>query len=777
MLLLASYSYVHAQKDMLKTIETQFNQQNILSEKIFVHTDKTFYLAGEILWFKLYYVDASQNKLLDLSKVAYVDIVDKKEKSVLQSKIALNEGTGNGSLYLPVTLNSGVYKLRAYTNWMKNFSPDYYFEKKITIVNSLKSPGVQPMQSHNYDIQFFPEGGNLVQDIESKIAFRITDQAGKGIEFRGAVINETNDTVARFQQLKFGIGNFTFIPTRGNTYKAVIQLTDTVIIKELPAIYEQGYAMNVNNTGSQLHVTIHTNIKSADAVYLFAHTRQIMKVMAKGSLVNGKAEFIIDKNKLGEGISQITVFDNERKPVCERLFFIQPLQKLSLQLSANQQQFTSRKKVNITISSGDESGKSLSADMSVSVYKTDSLQTMESDNISNYFWLSSDLKGSVESPDYYFSGKGAEIDEAVDNLMLTHGWRRFTWQNVLQPTKPVFDFMPEWKGHIITGKVTDIKTGLPAANVITYLSVPGSRIQLYASQSDIEGNIRFYTKDFYGPNEIVLQTDSRTDTTYKLEIISPFSDKFSSKELPPFDLTDDTKDPLLNLSISVQIQNSFSGERLKQFYTHGVDSSAFFGPPDSQYNLDDYTRFSTMEEVLREYVYEILVRRQKENFRLIMADGNNKIFMDDPFTLFNGVPVFDPNKIMRYDPLKVKKVEVVKRKYFYGPLILNGIANFITYHPDPSMLSDAYSMIMDYEGLQYQREFYSPVYETQEQFSSRLPDFRDVLYWSPEVKTDTRGKAEINFYTSDRKGKYIVIFQGINADGRVGEQSFSFEVK
>src|SRR5260221_981750 len=525
-LVLTCFIYANAQDNALNTVTDKFiqNQQNILSEKIFAHTDKNFYLAGEILWFKLYYVDASRNKLLDLSKVAYVDILDKDQKSVLQTKIALHEGTGNGSLYLPVTLNSGVYKLRAYTNWMKNFSSDYYFEKPITVVNSLKSTDVQPVQSHNYDIRFFPEGGNLVRGIDSKIAFRIADQTGKGIECRGAVIDANNDTVARFQPLKFGIGNFTFIPAAGNTYKAIIQLSDTIITTELPTVYEQGYAMNVSNTnGSQLTVTVHTNIKSADAVYLFAHTRQIMKVMERGFLINGMAEFTIDKNKLGEGISQITIFNNEKKPVCERLFFIQPSQKLILQLSANQQQFTSRKKVDITISSGDESGKSLPADMSVSVYKTDSLQTIESDNISNYFWLTSDLKGNIESPDYYFSGKSAEIDEATDNLMLTHGWRRFTWQNVLQPTKAAFDFIPEWKGHIITGKVTDIKTGLPAANVTTYLSVPGNRIQLYASESDTAGNIRFYTKDFYGPNEIVLQTDSRTDTIYKLEITSPFS--------------------------------------------------------------------------------------------------------------------------------------------------------------------------------------------------------------------------------------------------------------
>ena len=775
-----SFFYTNAQDNVLNTITNEFiqNQQSILSEKIFVHTDKNFYLAGEIIWFKLYYIDGDNQKPPDLSKCAYVEILDKEQKAVMQAKISLSEGTGNGSIYIPVSLNTGMYRLRAYTNWMKNFSADYYFEKPITIVNSLKSFEAPPSSSRNYDIQFFPEGGNLIQGLESKVGFRVVDQSGKGLDCKAFLIDQNNDTITKFQPLKFGIGNFSFIPAAGNTYKAIIRLADTIIVKVLPPIYEQGYVMNVSSdNSSQPHISVRTNISSANAVYLFVHTRQTVKVAEKGSIINGKAEFIIDKNKLGEGISHFTIFNGERQPVCERLYFIRPTEKLSIQSATDQQQYSTRKKVTVSVNSADKSGKLIPADISLSVYKTDSFKETSNNSISNYFWLTSDLKGNIESPGYYFSDKSAEIEEAIDNLMLTHGWRRFTWENILQPQNTVIDFLPEWKGHIITGKVINTKTGVPAAGINTFLSVPGTRIQLYGSASDNAGNIRFYTKDFYGPNEIVLQTDSRYDTTYKLEVRSPFSDKYSSKPLPVFELPDNMKNFLTDHSVSVQVLNSFISEKLKHFYAPGIDSNAFFGPPDNQYNLDDYTRFSTMEEVLREYIYEVLVRRQKDNFRLIMADGANKIFMDDPLTLFNGVPVFDPNKIMRYDPLKVKKVEVVKRKYFYGPLVLNGIANFITYHPDPSMLSEPHSLIQDYEGLQYQREFFSPVYETQEQFSSRLPDFRNVLYWSPQIKTNAQGKAEIQFYTSDLKGKYIAILQGMNADGKFGEKSFSFEVK
>ena len=762
----------------LNDIQAAFHQYNnsSLTEKVFAHTDKGFYLAGEIVWFKLYVVNGDDNKPINLSKVAYVEIMDKDQKSVLQGKIALDSGTGNGSLYIPLSFNTGVYKLRAYTHWMKNFDAGYYFEKPITIVNSVKNPGKQTTLPRNYDVQFFPEGGNLVQGIQSKVAFKIVDRSGKGVDFRGSVVSKSNDTVVTFQPLKFGIGNFVFTPEGGDSYRAIVKLPDTTITRELPAPLGQGYVLKVNSTGSQLHLSVTTNIKSADVVYLFVHTRQISKVAERGTFLNGVVEFTIDKSKLEEGVSHITVFDRNSLPVCERLYFKQPSHRLILQPTIDAQEITSRKKVRLTLHSIDESKKSTPADMSVSVYRVDSLGSVEGEAIDNYLWLTSDLRGTVESPGYYFSQQNPEVDEATDNLMLTHGWRRFTWQSVLRRGKPSYSFVPEYKGHIIYARVTEIKSASPAADVMTYLSVPGSRLQFYNSRSDSTGLVRFYTKDFYGPNEIVLQTDA-IDSGYKIELMDPFSDRASPFDRPPFELSENMKGIISDYNLSMQVQNGFVGEKLKQFDAPLVDSNAFFGNPDIQYLLDNYTRYSTMEEVLREYVYEVLVRRQKENFHLIVADVDNQIFLDGPLTLINGIPVFDPNKVIKYDPLKVKKIDIVKRKYFYGPSIFNGILNFVTFQADPSILSDLKPVVMEYEGLQYKREFYSPAYETQDEISSRLPDFRNVLYWSPDVHTDAQGKTEIIFFSSDLKGKYIAVLQGMNTEGRVGEGSVLFEVK
>ncbi len=153
--LLFVFSAGFCQTEGLNNIKSAFEKYSskFLHEKVFVHTDKSFYTAGEIVWFKLYTVEASFHKPSGLSKIAYLEIINNDLKPVLQAKISLNEGIGNGSLFIPLWFNSGAYKIRAYTNWMKNFSPDYYFEKDLTIVNTLKKLGpARENDDRKYDV-------------------------------------------------------------------------------------------------------------------------------------------------------------------------------------------------------------------------------------------------------------------------------------------------------------------------------------------------------------------------------------------------------------------------------------------------------------------------------------------------------------------------------------------------------------------------------------------------------------------------------------------------
>ena len=777
------FTVVIAQSDLVPgKIERKFDHYKYrFHEKLFVHADRGFYVAGETMWFKMYVVDGETCKPADISKVAYLEILDKEQKPVLQGKINLEDGLGKGSFYLPLSLRSGTYTLRAYTSWMKNTGSEYYYQEPVTIVNTFLNPEVVSTAiSQEYDVQFFPEGGSMVAGIRSKVAFRAVGRDGKGVDYRGVVVDQNNDTVVQLESLKFGIGHFYFTPSANVSYKAIINAGNDSIAVPLPAVREQGYVMHVDDKNSgKLEVSVTSENTNAPLyVYLLAHTRNVVKVAEAIKLQNGKAIFSFDKAELGDGISHLTIFDQDIQPVAERLYFKYPEQNLVLESNTEKDLFFARQKVDVSLSAA-VNEQPVESNLSVAVYKLDSLNSEGSGNILSYLWLTSDLRGAVESPDYYFKDNDSRTIEAMDNLMLTHGWRRFQWEDVLQDRKPGLRFVPEYEGHIVSGVITEKGSGAPVPGLKTYLSVTGKLVQFYASQTNEKGEFLFVTENFYGPKEMVIQTNG-ADSLYNFTLNDPFSKEPSIVQLPPFDLSSAIENQLRNRHIQMQAQNMYWEDQRNKFVTPELDSVAFWGPSDKVYLLDDYTRFPTMEEVMREYVYEVRVRKENKKFKFMVFNPDLQTFYpENPLVLLDGVPVFDIDKIIALNPLKVESLEVFNGKYSLGADILfPGIINYTTYKGDlAGFRLDPNLLKMAYEGLQFQREFFSPVYEQDQLKNSRMPDFRNLLFWSPDVKTDEDGKQSLSFYTSDVAGEYIMVVQGLTKEGKAGYKAVTFKVE
>jgi 5-hydroxyisourate hydrolase-like protein (transthyretin family) len=761
-----------------------------LQEKLYVQTDKEFYLSGEICWFKLYVVNAATNRPLDLSKVAYLEWLDKDNKPILQAKAGLSKGFGDGSAYLPLTLRSGTYKLRAYTNWMKNDGADWFFEKTITIVNARRSAELSTVpDSLYYPVSFFPEGGNFIENLACKMGFRITDQYGRGVSCSGVVTEDDQDTVARFQPYRFGIGNFMLTARTGHRYRAIFRLADgTAIPTLLPTAAKEGVAMSVTADGPdrwRVNVQASPGAASSGAatagavlsgeIYLLAHSRQQVRLAAAGTLTDGKASFVVDKQTLAPGVSTLTLFNAAKQPLCERLVFRQPAHPLQITIQPDKQQYGTRQKIDLAVNT---SGDTSASQCSLSVFRVDALQTAPESRIENYLWLASDLKGKIESAEYYF--EHPEDEQAIDNLLLTHGWRRFHWGDVQSHGAPLFEFPPEYNGTIVTAKLTDTHTGGPGKGIQAYLSVPGTRTQFTTAYSDDEGRVRFELKDFYGGQEIILQTNPR-DSFYRIESLSPWAETYTNdRPITPYRLPKLDSGMLSDRDVALQVLNRYGAERLKQFHLPGIaDTTPFYYRPDYSYMLDDYTRFTTMEEVMREYVVMMLVQRKSSHYHLPLFEfPYNQFFDSDPLILLDGVPIFNIDSLMVLDPLKVKRLQTVHRKYFTGSTYSSGILNWTTYKGDlGGYILDPHSTVVDYEGLAMAREFYDPVYPTPEAAATHLPDFRNVLYWAPTVPMGPGNKGALSFYTSDLPGKYIVVAAGLTADGSAGTGIASFEVK
>ncbi|MNK12320.1 hypothetical protein D3C87_303790 [compost metagenome] len=749
---------------------------NNFQEKIYVHTDKNSYLAGEILWFKIYNVEAYTNRKVNVSKIAYVELLDAQNKPVLQVKVSLDNGTGSGSIYLPVSLQSGSFLLRVYTNWMKNFDVNYFFHKGLSIYNTVKVDSVPtedpPMIASA--IQFFPEGGNLVSGLTSKIGFRGVDHTGKGFDFTGFVLNDHNDTLAKFRPLKFGLGNFYFKPESGKNYRVIIQpRIGKVFYAELPQVFERGMVMQVKTQqDSMLNISIQSNLDQKGNFILFVHSGQ--KVISNYTINAQQSIPTVELpiEKLGDGISHFTLFNAAGQAVCERLYFKKPSALLKVSVSTDKVEYPKRAPVKISVSQT-QHARPANSNFSVAVFKADASGYEE--DIVTSLWLTSDLKGQIENASWYLSDSSTI---ATDNLMLTHGWRRFVWKDALSGEKRELEYLPEVQGPIVGGKVVNRLTqaNLPGVNV--FLSIPGRKFQFYTGVSKQDGRVHFYPREFYGSHEIIAQTDPRLDSLARIEIQTPYSEKIAEYDYPSFNKNLDTNS-LLKRSIAMQVNNAFHSGSLNKEINLVKDSSFFYKKPDKRYQLDDYVRFTKMEEVLREYVSDINVTLRKKEFHLSVFDkGANNFFDSAPLMLIDGLPLFDEGKsIVGMDARNIKDLEIVTNNYGYGAHAFSGIVSLLTYNGNLSGVKvPAHAVVLDYDGIQNHKEFYAPMYEGDVSRRSRLADYRSTLLWSPENSTNNLGKETLDFYTSDLEGEYIVVVQSLSENGQAGHSSYSFKV-
>lgn len=390
-------------------------------------------------------------------------------------------------------------------------------------------------------------------------------------------------------------------------------------------------------------------------------------------------------------------------------------------------------------------GIPVSPDLSVAVYKIDRLQGIPSTHIASV--LRHPEQGHVDS-----------IPRAYRD--------------------PNHHFV-EYRSHQIAIRYTDKHTKQPMSGKAAWLSFPGKQDKLYVNDTDEYGIARFNVRGAYGTQQLATALASGVEST--VEWLSPFDVGYPGGMTVLNDGDYDyssLQQEIASHSLHVQVQNEYQAAERTQFYRPEVDTLPFFGKADRTYWLDDYTRFIIMEEVLREYVMEVSVRKRREGFNLRVLDrANGHYFSSDPLILLDGVPLASADEIMAYDPLNIQKIDVITGAYFYGSKRHEGIVSFHTYEGTLAEFTLHPSItLLPYEGLQDERAFYTPQYDSMQQRNSRMPDTRNVLLWVPAVRWDHIGKAQLAITTSDLKGSFVVVVQGIDEQGNRGSVMGYFDV-
>jgi hypothetical protein len=505
---------------------------------------------------------------------------------------------------------------------------------------------------------------------------------------------------------------------------------------------------------------------------LLGHTRGRKFFIQELPLVNGTTSFKVPASLLGDGVSHFTLFNEKLQPVCERLFFRKPKSLLTIRANTDNSEYSPRRKVKLTVDVSNELGGRENASLSISVHKRDSLETIEAKDIASYLLLGSDLTGEIESPSYYLT---RATSEEFEHLMLTHGWRRFVWQDITIPSQSSPKYLPELEGPILTGKLYN-ETDAVAGNTPTFLTNASNAIKVHSFRSGKDGDIRYVLDNIEGAAKLYLQTDFSRDSLFRFAMDNPFFNEQKQYTIPTLSVSANQTQTIISRSVSMQVEDIYLEER-KKSQRFLKDTIPFYGTADEIYFLDDYTRFPVMEEVMREYVKGVWVRKRQGKFYFIVLDNINKsVFKQGPLILLDGVPMFDMNKIMAIDPRKIKRIDVLAREYYLGTNTFHGIVSYFTYTGDlAGVKPHAKSTILEFEGIQVKREFFSPVYETDRHRSNRLPDRRHLLTWIPSHKI-LNGKAEVEFFTSDVTGTFEINIQAIAPSGKPGSGRALFTV-
>ncbi|MES1214667.1 MAG: hypothetical protein ABUT20_04045 [Bacteroidota bacterium] len=416
----------------LNVLATQFP-----AEKIYIHYDKEYYVAGETIWFKAYLYNNGFPSLL--SNNFYLQLISPDGKIISNKKYPVNGATVKGDIGLPDSLPQGYYHIRALTPGMLNTSQDFLYAKNIFVFNptSKKGNASHVSQSPALSIYFFPESGNLVDGVASVMAFKVIDSTGMPVEINGIIKMNDSVTVAPFKTYHDGIGKIQFKPQSGKKYTAAISFNGQTQFFPLPEVQSTGINLKVEDEkGGKVFVLSRsrTNKESFDKVELVA---QINNRIVYENEINFENFFSVKghliTDGLPSGILHFTVFNRDGIPLAERLTFVDNKEYQSTAVIEVEKEGLEAKAQNILQVVFPEAAQ---RSCSVSITALQDNPVGNTNDIVSSLLLTEDLKGYIFNPAWYFRQQNDSTLQALDNLMLTHGWSRFSWQKILAGAFP-----------------------------------------------------------------------------------------------------------------------------------------------------------------------------------------------------------------------------------------------------------------------------------------------------------------------------------------------------
>ena len=776
----------------------QYYQYQVPEEKVYLSTDKEVFVQNENLWFSVFLVNARTHQTSSVSELVYVDLLGPKDEIISSLAIDMRSHLGKGSFFLADSLLGGNYTINAYTHYMRNSSPEFIFSKTVEFFNlkrkkTIKEPVTDKQAIH---VDFFPEGGYILGGVPNAIAFKIIDGFGNGLTHKGVLIDAKGNKVTELNPLNFGLGKFQFTPDSDQQYRGFFQINGNDYFFKLPKVKDKGYQLTVRRALTKTHITVKGSPgMSFENTYLLMHIRGNMIKVVKA---NPGQEFIYNSlvnDQVSSGIIHVTFF-KDRVPLLERLFYNERANdKINIEADVTPN-IKKRSKVNFDLSVLDPKGLKYSGSFSVSVQKksTDRNKT----NIENYLWLTSDLKGYIESPNYYTNAVNADRFEMLDLLMLTHGWRRFEWGNVLNRTLPPISYFPE-KGFTLEGKIVRWEDRSKPIQVdLSMMFLENITFQARTSSNEA-GDFWFEGLQVEDTLNAVIQTiNSKKEKKGKSgKLINSFIElkkktypkiriNHQAKKIKKKALNRDYLDDMLEIS---QIKASFDGDvifldEVAVESTEDRSSNPFYREymlyrePDTRLVMDSIkSGYANIFDVIKGRLTGIQFSKDESGEYIALIRGPNSISLDNNAVFLLDGQQIPSSVISTINPNDISHVDVLKgvRATIYGTS--NGVIAFYrkTGRSGAALGNTMGILNVKMYGYHQPDEFYVPNHKNPTEKEKIRPDRRGTQYWSHSVPL-SQNKANFSYYTSDDSGDFVAYIEGLTDEGTLIRAEINFEV-
>ncbi|TVP53326.1 MAG: Plug domain-containing protein [Mongoliibacter sp.] len=781
-------------------------QRQVPFEKVYLHTDKPHYLLNDTIWIKAYGTMETGELIPNPTASAplYINLYKNIQKEpIMEEVMKLEKGWGVGDIILPRDLSPGNYQLVAYTAYSEEKGWDYLFTKDIWIGDIRDAFVPRIGLEGNMEVNFFPEGGDLVEGLKSTMGIKAVGDKGLGVPFHGYLVDDTRDTVARFESNMMGMGRVKFTSEKGRTYQAFVKTADTEWKAfPIPPAKENGAVLSVllEEERDVFEINISEKDTESQRFWLLGIAEGKLIYDTEISLEKGEASLMLEKDDFPTGIIQFSLFDENLRPVAERLVFFHPFAQAEVDFNFQKESFRPKETVELDMLIKDEFGVPIKGDFSISV--TDAGQVMNpefGENIFTHYRLSSEIKGAIENPYYYFDSKNEDAYMALDNLMLTQGWRRFSWKEVMEK-----EDMPEARfetGLSISGNVkviggNPVKEPREITMMIYSLYFMPEVLQ---GTTDEKGSFKFENLDFYDSVAVFTQAYTekiRKAAEPKIVKANEISLENKVKKPRPEKLITAVKELDKDKLDETYLVTAGEAQRMMEQFILGqevelgevvIEAKSHMKKPDQRAMLygDNPEKSITVTE--EHFVYANFYHLIRGRFAGVNVVGDVFDYSNPPSVQVRGGTVtgnasgreqmggaqiwidghpVDDAMAMTLQMVDIERVDVMvslARTAMLGGPVVNVLTR--TGSPNPRLDEDprlgmGNELIFTKGYLPY-REFYVPSNEIVPE-EVYFTDYRSTIYWNPLLKSDLDGKISLSFPLTEGRTEVDIIIEGLS---------------